>query len=354
MEVLHKFKNNDTLWRTEDTLVLEFSHNRRVISTSPLNGGIKDNIQAVFNQTCPPVTYSQELPGGGVKEYLALVATEQGFKPELTTGLLTAAAQKNAVFTLLNFRQLELLVVATAGVDINGGRPGDPAGYYEENGDFHPISGTINIFLSVNAIMPSATMVKAVITATEAKSGALLELLAPSAYSQELATGSGTDGIIIASDPKGKLTLTDSGYHSKLGELIGQGVRQVVQKALALETGLTPQRQMNILARFKRFGLHEEYLWEQFRQIYPFNLSKEEYLLILGDLARTPELVGLFSCLIHLVDQYRWGLLPKKAVVETGHKLLKAKNIHLEIDDLIYWLGHSLNEILFQKILANK
>ena len=40
--------------------------------------------------------------------------------------------------------------MATAGVDVNGGRAGDPASYVEEKGSFRPLPGTINIFLSMN------------------------------------------------------------------------------------------------------------------------------------------------------------------------------------------------------------
>ncbi|HHY60014.1 MAG TPA: adenosylcobinamide amidohydrolase, partial [Clostridia bacterium] len=221
-----------------------------------------------------------------------------------------------------SFRDLRVLAVATGGVDHNGGRPGDPAAYYEENGRFFLFPGTINILLAINACLPPAALVKAVITATEAKSGALLELLVPSCYSEELATGSGTDGIIVASDPAAPLVLTDAGHHSKLGELIGLTVREAVKKALALETGCTPERQRDVLVRLKRFGLDEEALWRRFCEQYPGVTGREGYLAALRELAGRPDLVAQVSCLLHLADQVRWGLLRATEAWQISQSLL--------------------------------
>lgn len=329
MEIVYGETGGETVWLEEDTLVLEFPRPRIVCSTSPLNGGIAECIRAVFNQECPPVHTAQELPGGTVEAYLKYIAQKRGLKPGETTGLLTAASQRNAAVSCLSFRDLKVLAVATAGIDHNGGRPGDPASYYEEKGRFHILAGTINILLAVNACLPPPTLLKAIITATEAKSSALLELLAPSCYSVELATGSGTDGIIIAADPTAELQLTDAGHHSKLGELIGRTVKEAVQKALALETGLTPQRQLNILARLKRYGLDEKTVWEDFQNRYPDQLSQDCYSKVLNRLAAQPELVASISSIIHLADQVRWGLLPLEAAWPVAKGSLQAVGINL-------------------------
>lgn len=323
-ETIYQSTGGETLWREEDTLVLEFSRPRRTCSTSPLNGGIVEGMLAVFNQTCPPVDRAVDLPGGSVEAYLAWIATKRGLDPRKVTGLVTAASQRNAAVSCLSFRDLRVLAVATGGVDHNGGRPGDPASYYEENGQFFLFPGTINILLVVNACLPALALVKAVITATEAKSAALLELLAPSCYSAELATGSGTDGIIVAADPAAELVLTDAGHHSKLGELIGLTVREAVKKALALETGYTPQRQLDVLARLKRFGVDEEVLWERFQGQYPGVLDRSRYRAAVWALARRAELVAQVSCLIHLADQVRWGLLPVPEAWEAARPILQA------------------------------
>lgn len=329
MEILHKEPRGETLWREDDTLVLEFPRPQQVCSTSLLNGGLKEGIGAIFNQTCPPVTTAQELPKGSVEAYLAYVAALRGLNPLESTGLLTAASQRNAAVSCLSFRGLKVLTIVTGGIDHNGGRPGDPASYYEEEGRFLMVGGTINILVSTNAYLPPPTLLKAMITVTEAKSGALLELLAPSCYSTELATGSGTDGVIIASDPASTLVITDAGHHAKLGELIGRTVRRAVKKALLLETGLTPRRQLNILARLKRFGIGAEELWCAFQEDYPSGLDQEGYQVILKELAGKPELVALTSCLLHLADQSRWGLLTEQVAWQSAQGILGVAGLNL-------------------------
>lgn len=322
MEIIRQEPGGERLWREEDTLVLEFPHPQVACSTSSLNGGVTQGISAVFNQTCPPVDTAEELPGGSVEAFLSLIAERRGLDPRKSTGLLTAASQKNAAVSCLSFRDLKVMAVATGGIDHNGGRPGDPAAYYEENGQFHLFSGTINIILAVNACLPPPAMLKAIITASEAKSGALLELLAPSCYSEEFATGSGTDGIIITSNPRADLTLTDAGHHSKLGELIGAAVREAVKQALVLETGFTPQRQLNVLARLKRFGVDAAVLWQHFQQHFPAGLDQKQYEAILNELACRADVVAYVSCLIHLADQVRWELLPFPDAWLTARQLL--------------------------------
>jgi adenosylcobinamide hydrolase len=338
MEIVFGETGGEIIWREEDTLVLEFPRPRLVCSTSSLNGGISEGIRAVFNQECPPVDTAQELPGGSVKAYFTYIAQKRGLKPEETTGLLTAASQQNAAVSCLSFRDLTVLAVATAGIDHNGGRPGDPASYYEENGRFHLLAGTINILLAVNACLPPPTLLKAIITATEAKTSALLELLAPSCYSVELATGSGTDGIIIAADPTAGLELTDAGHHSKLGELIGKTVREAIKKALELETGFTPERQLNLLARLKRYGIDERLIWEDFQNHNSGRLAQDYYSSILNRLAVQPELVSCFSSVVHLADQVRWGLLPLEAAWTAAQGSLRA--VGIEPEQAVSCSGH--------------
>lgn len=327
MEIIRQEPGGEMLWREEDTLVLEFPHPQVACSTSSLNGGVVHGISAVINQTCPPVDSAGELPGGSVEAYLIHIAKQRGLDPRKTTGLLTAASQENAAVSCRSFRDLKVMAVATGGIDHNGGRPGDPAAYYEENGKFHLFPGTINIILAVNAFLPPPAMLKAIITASEAKSGALLELLAPSCYSEELATGSGTDGVVITSDPAAGLILTDAGHHSKLGELIGTTVREAVKKALVLETGFTPQRQLNVLARLKRFGIDEAVLWQHFQQHCPAKLDQKQYEAAINELACRADVVAYVSCLIHLADQVRWELLPFPDAWKIALQLLSQVNM---------------------------
>ncbi len=319
MEIIYRTAGGDLLWRGNYSLVLQFAGPRITAGTSPLQGGIQQGIEAVFNHTVSEASSPRELPGGGPEAYLAMTAVELGLDPERSSGLLTAARMENAAFQVEVFQNLEVLAVATAGVDVNGGRAGDPASYVEEKGSFRPLPGTINIFLSMNGFLPPPTLLRALITATEAKTAALQELMAPSCYSEELATGSGTDGMIIAADPASSLLLTDAGLHAKLGELIGSSVKKAVKRALFLETGLSPRRQQSVLARLKRFQVDALLLWQR---AGAGQKDRESYFRVLEKIEKEPEVVSLASAVIHLADQVRWGLLPPEAAQAAARKIL--------------------------------
>lgn len=309
----------------EDTLLVKLPYSCRVLSTSRLNGGYQENLQAVFNHHIPPTKHNPEdFEGGSVEAYLEMVVVARlGLSPRSVAGLITAAQMENAALKTAKFRSLEVTAIATAGIDINGGRAGDPAFYFEDNNRWIYIGGTINILLFVNGNLLPQTLVRTLITATEAKSAALQELMAPSRYSRGIATGSGTDGIVVVSNSASPNVFTDAGQHSKLGELIGITVKEAVKEALEKETGLNPSRQRNFLARLERYGVKPVDFWQK---VPPegFNLSQETYLKHLNFLAPEEKLVALATSLLHLLDEYMWGLLPAKEVIRAGPKIIRA------------------------------
>ena len=153
------------------------------------------------------------------------------------------------------FKELTVTAVTTAGVHGNAGRAGDPATWHEESEDVNLNSGadiknkeknedsatfgTINTLLFINWPLTEGAMAKAVVTLTEAKSAALGELAVPSRYSNQLATGTGTDQYTIAALADDSLQPKAwSGMHSKLGELIGTAVKKSVREALRWQNGL--------------------------------------------------------------------------------------------------------------------
>lgn len=310
-----------TLWRNRDTLLIRFAGGRNIAATSPQNGGLRAGMTGIFNHTIPDdIETPADLPGGSVERYMEITAGRLGLAPGTGAGLLTSAKMENAALETLRFRTLKVRAVITAGVDKNGVRAGDPASYYEEGGQFHCLGGTVNILLTISADLTPGALLKSVITATEAKTAAIQELLAPSCYSAGLATGSGTDGIIVAADPAAELKLTDAGGHSVLGELIGRTVKTGVKKALALETGLCPRRQMSVLERVKRYNVDLEYFLHRAATYQP--LDAGQFRAKLAALLARPELVALASAVIHLQDQVRWGLVPEKAALDAALRML--------------------------------
>jgi adenosylcobinamide amidohydrolase len=334
MPVICEIKPGDRVFRREDTIIVEFSGLRRVLSTARVNGGCREDLEAVFNHHIPPHKHNPaDLEGGSVEGYLAHLVERLGLPHRRTAGLLTAAGMENAAVRTLNFRELEVTAVITAGVDVNGGRAGDPAPHYEINGQWSPVDvtgelgGTINIMLFIDGSLPPHVLARSIITATEAKAAALQELMAPSRYSRGIATGSGTDQIIVASNVQSPNYFSDAGKHSKLGELIGAAVRDATKEALEKQTGLNPERQCSVFARLERYGITGEDFWRLLKQqewddgiAGDRGFFREHFLR----LERDERLVCLAASVAHLLDEYEWGLLPAETVVEMGARFIHA------------------------------
>ena len=279
---LHILTTGDpVVWRPANrSIAVEFVGPRKVLSTSLLNGGYREDLTGVFNHNCGPDNGSMcELRAPTYLEHMRLVARDAGFDPARTTGMGTAADMGNVAIVARSFRDLNVAAVVTGGVEGNGGRAGDPAAHYQpgEKTALHK-PGTINIMLMINADLPPGTMTRALVTCTEAKTAALQELMAGSLYSTGLATGSGTDQTIIVANPTSPLYFEGAGKHNKLGELIGQTVKQAVTAALKKQSGLSPAMQHDMLRRFKRYGVTEDTLWRQYvTAVHNRALGREEF-----------------------------------------------------------------------------
>ena len=232
---------------------------RSVLSTSPLNGGITEHLSHIVNINCMNGSYECRMLGNTYEEDLAEHVRSLGIAPSCATALSTAAWTELAATEELHFRGLTVTAVATGGIDSNGIHPGDPSSYYEESGNYELLPpGTINIFLFINQPLTDAAMVRAMMLCSEAKAAAVSQLLLGSCYSEEIATGSGTDGTVIASSLQGCSALTDASGHSKLGELIGKSVKSAVKQALLNQTAASGPRQFQLSIRLSGIRLHLE------------------------------------------------------------------------------------------------
>lgn len=203
----------------ETSLLIRFPGPRDVLSTSWMNGGYRKDLDAVFNHQISLAACDTCHAGdGSVQQYLEGVSRNLGLDPETTTGLITRAEMKNTAVVSESFRELTVTAIITAGINKNGGRAGDPASFYENGDSVEPVGGTINTVILINADLPEYTMTRAVMMASEAKAAALQQLMARSIYSTGIATGSGTDMIVIVTDPSSSRHLSNAGKHSKLGE----------------------------------------------------------------------------------------------------------------------------------------
>jgi adenosylcobinamide amidohydrolase len=314
--LLHQFSNGDTLHRRDQALIATFSGPRDVLSTSPFNGGIKNSLKYVFNHDCKENGLKHTpLKAPTYEEHMKLIAGELGLDARFACGLSTAADMENVSIHSETYEDLTVTAAVTGGIDVNGGRVGDPSQWHEADGVSVPVTGTINILLFIDAHLPEGTLTRALVTCTEAKTAALQELLAPSLYSSGIATGSGTDGVIIVSNPQSPVYLTYAGKHSKLGELIGRTVMKAVKDALYLQTGLDAAQQFDIFSRIGRYGITKQSILEA---------SPSSDVNKLDALSKQKDLVVMTSLYVHLLDQLQWGLICPEDALSAAKQLLQS------------------------------
>ncbi len=165
------------------------------------------------------------------KEVKAGMATLYSIPMKEITGLSTGVDMREFAMASEQYRDLWVQTWVTAGFKHNAMRIGvDSAGGFEKNDEYYP-DGTINIIVATNAQLNLATMASSFISITEAKTIALEELDIRSSFNPDLmATGTGTDQIIIASGTDFRCRYT--GGHTKLGELMARSVTAACKEAL--------------------------------------------------------------------------------------------------------------------------
>jgi adenosylcobinamide hydrolase len=222
--------------KNEHNYAISFSKEMLIFSTSQLNGGI-NTLQNCFNHKLSRwIETTSDLPNSSVSDYLKETSVELKLDPKSTTGLMTTASMKNASLEFIQDNEISIFAIITAGAGVNAVRAGDPPCYHEKYPDIYtPVGGTINILLTVEAKLPPEALARVSIIATEAKTAALQDLATPSCFSDGIATGTGTDGLIIACHKNDSLIFTDTGNHSKLGHLISTVVKRGVTKSIIKE-----------------------------------------------------------------------------------------------------------------------
>jgi len=327
--------DNDYIFRNQDSIIVKFKSRRNGIVTSWLNGGYHEDLEAVFNHQLSQknITKYEE---GGILSYLedlsSNLADKLDFNKDKSSGLVTSAKMINAVISRRTYRKLDVIAISTGGVNVNAGSAGDPASYYEENGEFdlnlndsdsnspHK-PGTINSIILINAKLDESSLLLAEMTATEAKSVALRQLMVSSSYSNDIATGTGTDGIAIFSNLDSDNSLEITGKHSKLGELIAEVVIESVKKTIANQTWLTETYQSNALLRLDRYRVDMDSFYSNYLKLD--ENAKKDFIVSLSNIMHNPELVGYVSLILHVLDQYRYCLMTRETSRRVIDSILK-------------------------------
>ncbi len=321
VKLIYETLGGEMVYRSGNTIIVKLPPKRNVLTTSWLNGGYRENIEGVFNHQLNQEEIN-ELEKISVNDFLKCTAKSIGMNHEKVTGILTAAYMDNVSIVTKYFRQIEVTAIITAGIKGNGGRAGDLASYYEENENFEFKPGTINTILIINANLSENTLLRAIMTAVEAKTVALQELMATSIYSSGIATGSGTDNISIISNTESENILTNAGKHSKLGELIGISVIEATKTALSNQCNINPNSQQDMLVRLQRFGYGEENYLEN-KNLLSNTLNKAEFIRNLHNFSKNPIVVAMISSILHIVDEINWGLIPEASCKKTAVSMMK-------------------------------
>lgn len=347
---IYQLTCGDELHRYKKSLVLCFHGPRKVASTGSDQGGCRQDLEAVFNNDGNPGPGMQfQMRADTYPEHLAVIAREDmGLDPDRCTGFCTAASMDNASIQSMAHEDFTVTAIVTAGIESNGCRIGDTASYTEK-------PGTINIILHIDADLPDGALIKALSSCTEAKTAAIQELLASSRYSRGLATGSGTDGVIVVCNTASEKKLTDAGSHSRLGEYIGKTVIKAVKEALLLQTGLNPRSQHDILRRMDRFGVTQDTLWAAYekKHIQTEHLPRYAFEDWLDGIKTGNLLVTCTSLYAHLLDQLDWGLLTPAEAWPVGRRLLAMAGMAdpddgmIPKDDPVPWMAEQyINSLL--------
>lgn len=348
-KLISKTINQDEIYLNNDSIVVKFSSKKNGIVTSWLNGGYKEDLTAVFNHQLSQKNIDKYYNGGILRflEKLSADFTRQlNLKNDKLSGMVTSADIKKYSIAIERYDKIEVLAITTAGARVNTVSAGDKGSYYELNGEYKLDSklnskeanlnkidfkkpGTINTIILINGKLDESALLLCEMIAVEAKAVALRELMISSNYSNEIGTGTGTDGIAIFSNLESENYIENISKHAKIGEMIGRCVTRSIKDSLAKLQWLTPTYQLNALVRLDRFKMNLDEFYNEYVCVKS-EKEKKEFILSLMKISKNPELVGYVSMIIHIIDQYRVGLLSKKASLKVSNSIL---NRHLNRKD---------------------
>ena len=253
------------MYRQGRFIVVELTVPHRVLTTSSCVGGVSNDVRHLVNhQSCEASGHSErgaEISRLGLDGYHRAVCAELGLTAEATAVMGTAANMIYAAHETAEYEDLRVDAIVTAGVEGNAACAGDPAQWIETPAGWNKlthVAGTINSIVVFNQPLKPEAQVRSLLTITEGKTAALMELGISSRYSQDLATGTGTDQVCVAApEAEGRYAYTATNPHSKLGELLGQAVRAATKHALRWQNGLEPSHTRSVFHALRRFGFSE-------------------------------------------------------------------------------------------------
>lgn len=147
------------------------------------------------------------------------------FHPKETVGMMTAAKLEDVSIEEWQDEELSIVVCVTAGVS----NAVDVSQCHKHL--FEPHAGTINTWVFLNGSLTDEAFIQAIMTATEAKTKAMIDEQIIDKETNTIATGTSTDSILVAATQQGE-SIPYAGTITKVGKLIGRGVYECTINAL--------------------------------------------------------------------------------------------------------------------------
>ncbi|MBX3330974.1 MAG: adenosylcobinamide amidohydrolase [Nitrospira sp.] len=213
------------------TLVINLGGRRRVLSSAPQGGGFRYASHIINHHVDANLSMNGHFPDPA--RYLRKLASQLCIG-DCTVGLMTAVPMTQLATSRVSIGGLWVECFATVGVT-NAVRAGEwPLYPAHQRETTSTRVGTINLILITNGSLSTSALVGAVQVATETKTGVLRDHAVLSCKGKDLATGTGTDAVVIACHLRGEGPLhTYSGTHTIMGALIGRSVADCVSRGLA-------------------------------------------------------------------------------------------------------------------------
>jgi len=215
----------------DSTLVINLGGRRRVLSSAPQGGGFRAASHIINHHVDANPSMNGHFPDPA--RYLRKLASQLSIGYH-TVGLMSAVPLTQLVTSRVSAGGLWVECFATVGIT-NAVRAGEwPLHSTHRKKSHLGRVGTINLILVTNGSLSTSAMVGAVQVATETKTGALRDYTIPSWNGKDLATGTGTDAVVIACRVRGEGPLhIYSGTHTIMGALVGRAVSDCVSRGLA-------------------------------------------------------------------------------------------------------------------------
>jgi adenosylcobinamide amidohydrolase len=313
-------------------IVAELTGPHRVLTTSSCVGGVSNSVTHLVNhQSCEANGHSErgvEIHKLGLDGYHQAVCEELGLAAGATAVMGTAASMIYAAHETAEYDDLRVDAIVTAGVEGNAACAGDPAHWIETPAGWNKLAhaaGTINSIVLFNQPLKPEAHIRALLTITEGKTAALTELGISSRYSQDLATGTGTDQVCVAAPvDEARYAYTATNPHSKLGELLGRVVRTATKQALRWQNGLEPSHTRSMVHALRRFGFSETALLEAMQSRLPepsLRLMEKNRNAVLYE----PQVAAAAYAFASVLDRIRFGVFPYSA----GRDVLRCQSATL-------------------------